>query len=231
MQIKSLYIASNEKNVGSLFVSMGMMEVLKRNLHRVAFFRPITYDANKKDYNVEFILQRYKLNISYEEAIGVDIAYVEQMLSQNKEKELLNQLIQKFQELEKNYDFVLCEGVSQDSLSATISQNINLELAKNFRCGFINIIAAKEKTPKDIYEDFLIENEQVSNHFATFINRVDKKSYKKLKELLKGSEFTNFLVQENEELSFSTIEDLIEGLGAKEVYVNQHDYSRTFKTQ
>ncbi|WP_428738034.1 phosphate acetyltransferase [Sulfurimonas sp.] len=233
MQIKSLYIASNEKNVGSLFVSMGMMEVLKRKLHRVAFFRPITYDKNKRDYNVEFLLGRYKLDISYDECIGFDVAYIEQMLSQNKEKELLNQLIQKFKNLEKNYDFVLCEGISLDSLSATISKNFNLEIAKNFGSGYINIIGAKDKMRQDIYEDFLIENKKItleaSNHFATFINRVSKENYTELKRLLQKSEYTHFIVQENEELSFSTIQDLFEGLGAKEVYVDEHDYARTFK--
>ena len=37
MKIKSLFISAQEKNAGTLFVSMGMMEILKRNLHRVAF--------------------------------------------------------------------------------------------------------------------------------------------------------------------------------------------------
>jgi phosphate acetyltransferase len=233
MHIKSLYIASNEKNVGSLFISMGMMDILKRNLHRVAFFRPIIYDKNRKDYNVEFILSRYKLNLSYEEAVGFEVAYVEEMISQKKEKELINQLIEKFKYLEKNYDFVLCEGMSQDSLSATISQNFNLKIAKNFGCGYINIIAAKDKEPKDIYEDLLIENEQItseaSNHFATFINRVSVDKYTPLNKLLQESQYTSFIVQENEELSLSTIQDLIEGIGAKEIYIGENDYARTFK--
>lgn len=38
MKIKSLYISAGQKNTGSLFISIGMMEVLKRNLHKVAFF-------------------------------------------------------------------------------------------------------------------------------------------------------------------------------------------------
>ncbi len=233
MQIKSLYIASNEKNVGSLFISMGMMEVLKRRLHKVAFFRPVIYDGKKMDYNVEFILDRYKLDIDYHECVGFEVSYVEQMLSQKKEKELLNQLIEKFKHLEKHYDFILCEGINKDALSSTISYDLNLEIAKNFGSGYINIIGAKDKEPKDIYEDLLIENENItskaSNHFATFINRVKKEDFEELLELTKKSKFTTFLVQENKELGLSTIQDLIEGLNAKEVFVNEHDYSRTFK--
>ncbi|MDH4944952.1 phosphate acetyltransferase [Sulfurimonas sp. C5] len=233
MQIKSLYIASNEKNVGSLFISMGMMEVLKRRLHKVAFFRPVIYDSPKMDYNIEFILDRYKLDIDYHECVGFDVSYVEQMLSQKKETELLNQLIEKFKHLEKHYDFILCEGINKDALSSTISYDLNLEIAKNFGSGYINIMGAKEKEPKDIYEDILIENENItskaSNHFATFINRVKKEDFEELLKLTQQSPYTTFLVQENKELGLSTIQDLIEGLNAKEVFVNEHDYSRTFK--
>jgi len=66
MQIKSLYIAAQEKNAGTLFVSMGMMEILKRNLHRVAFFRPIIYSRDIADGDISFIKERYKLDIAYE---------------------------------------------------------------------------------------------------------------------------------------------------------------------
>ena len=47
MKIKSLFISAQEMNAGTLFISMGMMEILKRNLHKVAFFRPIIYDKNQ----------------------------------------------------------------------------------------------------------------------------------------------------------------------------------------
>lgn len=101
MHIKSLYIASNEKNVGSLFISMGMMEVLKQNLHKVAFFRPVIYDKNTKDYNVEFILSRYKLDMNYGDAVGFDVTYVEEMISQKKRKSCLINLYKSLNILKK----------------------------------------------------------------------------------------------------------------------------------
>ncbi len=233
MQIKSLYIAANEKNVGSLFISMGMMEVLKRRMYRVAFFRPVIYDTNKQDYSIEFLRERYDLKITYDACVGFDIAYVERMISQQKEKQLLNQLIEKFKKLEKNYDFVLVEGIAKDALSPTISYDLNLEIAKNFRSGFINIINAKEKTNRDVYEDFLIDNTHIRDagvhSFATFINRVKKENFEALQELIKTSDYSAYVVKEDEELGRATIQDLIEGLDAKEVFVDEHDYSRTFK--
>ena len=144
MKIKALYIAAQEKNAGSLFVSMGMMEVLKRNLHRVAFFRPIIYSKNKRDTDINFIRQRYNLAIDYEDCYGYDIAEVEELLSNAQADELVENLIEKFKKLEKEYDFVLCEGINKSFLTSTISYDLNVKIAQNFGAPYINIINAKE---------------------------------------------------------------------------------------
>ena len=117
MKIKSLYIAAQEKNAGSLFVSMGMMELLKRNLHRVAFFRPIISSRKRKDGDISFILERYKLDMEYEECFVYDIAEVESLIAEGKESEMIENLIIAFKKLEESYDFVLCEGIQKSLLS------------------------------------------------------------------------------------------------------------------
>jgi phosphate acetyltransferase len=91
MKIKSLFIAAQDINAGTLFVSMGMMEILKRNLHRVAFFRPIIYKDDVLDGDIDFMINRYSLDMEYEDAYGFDIAYVEDMIAFNKTDELINQ--------------------------------------------------------------------------------------------------------------------------------------------
>jgi len=132
MKIKSLYISAQEKNAGTLFVSMGMMEILKRNLHRVAFFRPIIFSKNVRDGDIDFILQKYNLDIEYEDCYGFDIEYVEGMIASNQTNLLINQLITKFKKLESKYDFVLCEGIRRSFLTSTISFDINVKIAQNF---------------------------------------------------------------------------------------------------
>ena len=67
IKTKSLFISAQEINAGMLFVSMGMMEILKRNIHRVAFFRPIIFKKNIKDKDTEFMLEHYKLDMKYED--------------------------------------------------------------------------------------------------------------------------------------------------------------------
>ena len=233
MKTKSLYISAQEVNAGTLFISMGMMEILKRNLHKVAFFRPIIYKKDILDGDIRFILDRYELNMDYNEAYGFDIEYVENMIASHKTDQLINQLISKFKKLEKEYDFVLCEGIRHSFLSPTINYDLNLKIAQNFGSSYINIINAKERTAKEIYESMEIENENIisygCNHFATFVNRVPNEIYTQLDTKTQKNSFTSYLLKEVEELGLISIKDVIESLNAKEILVSKEDYTRNIR--
>ena len=233
MKIKSLYISAQEKNAGTLFVTMGMMEILKRNLHRVAFFRPVIFSKDIQDGDIEFILQKYNLDISYEDAYGFDIEYVEQMIATNRTNELLNQLITKFKKLENEYDFVLCEGIRRSFLTTTINYDLNIKIAQNFGSPYINIINAKNSTAQDVYENILIENENLlsegCSHFATFVNRLSEETYMQLSEKLKNYKLNTYLLKEIPELDLLTIEDIRDALDAKVLLLGEKDHTRVIK--
>ena len=233
MKIKSLYISAQEKNVGTLFVSMGMMEILKRNLHRVAFFRPIIQTTKGRDKDIDFILNRYELDMDYEDTYGFDIAQVESMIAFAKTDELINELIKKFKKLEDEYDFVLCEGICHSSFSSTIEYDLNILIAQNFASSIVNIINAKDKSTEEIYENILIEHENLLSHecprFATFISRAEDSAKAWLqKKLGEGYEDTFFL-SEIKELSTATVEDIVETLDAKVLFAFEGYGLRTAK--
>ncbi len=233
MKIKSLYISSQKKGAGLLFVSQGIMEILKRNLHRVAFFRPIISSSEYVDGDIDFIIKRYNLDIKYEDAYGFDVHYVESMIASNRENELINQLITKFKKLEKEYDFVLCEGIRRSFLSSSIEYDLNLKIAQNFSSSYINVICAKDASVQEIYEDIIIEHENITHqnckHFASFINRVEENIYDELKSKLQLCKFDTYLFKELEELNLLSIEDIVESLDANEVFASKHDYTRVVR--
>lgn len=233
MKIKSLYISAQEKNAGTLFISMGMMEILKRKLHRVAFFRPIIFDKNRQDGDIDFILQRYNLDMNYEDCYGFDIKETEEMISKKQDNLLITQLIEKFKKLEHEYDFVLCEGIRRSFLTTTISYDLNVKIAQNFAAPMINVFKADTSTAKEIYENVLIENDYLTSegctHFATFINRIDDEKQKKLHKMFEKVPFTIYLLKELQELNLPTIDDVIDALGAKEVMLEAYDHTRVIK--
>jgi phosphate acetyltransferase len=233
LKTKSLFISAQEINAGTLFVSMGMMEILKRNLYRVAFFRPVIFDKDIRDGDIDFILNRYNLDMKYEDAFGFDVDYVEDMIASNKTKTLINELLSKFKKLEQEYDFVLCEGIRLSFINANINFDLNIKIAQNFGSPYINIINAKHDSAKEIFESIKIENEilttQGCTHFATFVNRVDHQKYVELEKKLKDYEFTTYLLSEVEELNLLSIQDVIESLGATPILLKEEDHTRTVR--
>ncbi|OHE10840.1 MAG: phosphate acetyltransferase [Sulfurimonas sp. RIFOXYD12_FULL_33_39] len=233
MKIKSLYISGEKRNVGTLFVSFGMMEILKRNIHRVAFFRPIIFSKDVYDKDIDFILKRYNLDMKYEDTYGFDIDYVESMIASKQLDELINQLIEKFKKLEKSYDFILCQGIRRSFLNSTIGYDLNMTIAQNFGSAIINIINAKDLSIHEIYENILIESENIRthdcSHFATFVNRLDDEKHLQLKEKLKNNNTATYLLKEVKELDIPTIEDVMDALHAKPILFLQKDNTRVVR--
>lgn len=233
MKIKSLYISAQEKSAGMLFVSMGMMEILKRNLPSVAFFRPIILSKDKVDKDIEFILKRYSIDMEYEDAYGYDIEYVEMMLSSGRFNELMNQLITKFKKLESEYDFVLCEGIRRSFLTTTINYDLNIKIAQNFSSSIINVINAKNASAQEVYEDVLMEAQNISSEgcesFATFINRLSDESYDELQKKLSKDKINAYLFKEIKELDRLSVQDVIEALDAKPILLGEKDHTRIIK--
>ena len=233
MKTKSLFIAAQEVNAGMSFISMGMMEILKRNLHRVAFFRPIISHKETPDEDISFMLKRYNLDMKYEESYGFDIDYVENMIASNKISELINEILIKFKRVEKEYDFVLCEGIRRSVLSSNITFDINVKIAQNFGSPFINVINAKEDSAQEIYESIEIENEtllsQGGTHFATFVNRLDADKRAYLEQKLENYNYTTYLLDEVEELNLISIQDVIESLNATPLLFSEEDHTRNIR--
>jgi phosphate acetyltransferase len=233
MKIKSLYITAQEKNAGLLFVCMGMMELLKRNLHRVAFFRPIIASKEQQDNDINFMLQRYKLDMKYEDTFVCDLAELERLVAQEKENVLLEQIIVAYKRLEASYDFVLCEGISTTFFSAIIQHDINVKIARNLNAAFINVVNAKKKPLYELYENVRIEGVNIKKegckHFATFINRVAPQDKDKVCKLLESLDFSCYVLEEVEELNRVSIEDIMESLDVKSVVLGAYDSLRSIK--
>ena len=69
---KSLYITTTEPKSGKSLVAMGIMELLKSGLSKVAFFRPIikSRENGEMDPDINLIRTHYNPQIKYEDTFG-----------------------------------------------------------------------------------------------------------------------------------------------------------------
>ncbi len=234
MKSKSLYIASLQKNAGSLIVSMGIMEILKKSYARVGFFRPFVKDL-KNDKDTLFMIEFFNLDMKYEECVGFDIDEVVKKISQNREHELIESLLDRLNELVERFDFVLIEGHCKESFSASLDFDINLTAAKNFGSMFVAVLNGKDRDSSQVLEDVKLEHQSLRDekisHFATFVNRVDCNI---LEKTLKESRSFNykyplFFLPEVDELDRPTLNDLMQSIDCELLLGEQKDLKRVIR--
>jgi phosphate acetyltransferase len=214
---------------------MGFMEVLRRRVKNIAFFRPIV-PSKKTDNIVSFMLEYYDLKIDFSDAVGFSIEEVKSAAAEGKLNELIQSLITKFKTLEKNYDFVLCEGIPRSLLSSVVDFDINFEVAKNLGIPLINILNGTNRTNLQLIDEIKIESKAIKkngcSHFSTFVNRLNPDTLEKLEEDIKQFEALYppiYLLPEVEELSSPTIEEIKNALGCKFIFGKESDLKRVVK--
>ena len=175
-KIRSLYISSLEVASNSLVISIGMMQFLKQNFQKVAYFRPIIQDI--KDNNINFMLNNFSLKQDINTTYGFTIKQLHQMIASNELHKVYETLIIKFQQLQTSYDFVLIDGESKELLSTILDFDINLDISKHLNSSFISVLNGYDKTILEIDEDMKIEQQNINDkdcpHFATFVNNINQ---------------------------------------------------------
>ena len=232
MTTNSLYISSLKPHAGSLIISMGMMEILGARFEKIAFFRPFIERKNTPDSDITFMIEHYGLDMSYEQAYSLYVDEVEEMLSNKGQKKVLSKVLEDFKRLQYEYDFVLCEGLSRESFTASILQDLNIIVSKNLGTPFVSVLNAKSKGLKDINEELEIETEvfqkQGCTHFIRFINRVDEAMHQELKDHFKADE-NIFILPEIKELDFATVSEVLEKLQCQQLFGNELSLHRTIE--
>ncbi|SHO80436.1 Phosphate acetyltransferase [hydrothermal vent metagenome] len=231
MKIKNLYISSTSKENGTLIVAMGIMEILKLNLQKIAFFRPIIKNRTVVDNNINFIIKHFNLNMDYEDSFVYDVDEVEELILNDMSDTIMQNIIEKYNYLESRYDFLLIEGLSSPNFSQPLNFHINYKIAKNLNSGFINVINLKDKDLTTINHIIKLENSSISrnrcNHFATFLNRVSNEYLDILKD--SNSSPKVFVLPENSELNLPTINDILTTITTTKVLGRTNQLNRVVR--
>jgi phosphate acetyltransferase len=226
---KNLFLTSTEAKSGKSLICLGIMELLLRNMDRVAFFRPlISMDPSdkKKDDDINLISQYYKLDIPYNDMYGCTTIEADELIALGKKDELIERIFIKYKQAEQNFDFVLCEGTDFEGSTSSLEFDINAEVANNLGCPVLLVANANNKTVDEIFRAIEISLESLMEKgckiVSTIVNRVDPKDEKEIIiGLTKKSAGTGQLIYTipNEKyLGNPTIGEIVEILGARVLY-------------
>ncbi len=132
----SLYISTTEAGSGKALISLGIIELILRKTNKIAFFRPVIrrQPLNQPDEDISLILSYFSLNQEYEQAFGLYVEEVQQLINRNNYNKILDKIFDKYKSLEQNYDFILCEGSDYLGQVSAFEFDLNTEIAKNLGC-------------------------------------------------------------------------------------------------
>ncbi len=148
----SLFVTATEARSGKSAISLGVMEMLLRRIDKVGFFRPIINvdpDSEKKDDDINLIASYFDLDIPYRQMYGYTAQEAANLIAQGREEALLEGIIERYNQLARQYDFVLCEGTDFASSTSAFELDINAEISKNLGAPVLLVANAYKKAVDD----------------------------------------------------------------------------------
>ena len=238
----NLYITATEARSGKSAISLGVMEMLLRNFESVGFFRPlINVDSasDVMDHDIELIRSHFKFQIPYENMFGYTASEVNRLFADGKEDEVLEGIINKYEQLAQTCHFVLCEGTDFASSSASFEFDINAEISRNLGCSVLLVANAYRKSIDETVRSIELALESFSEKgcrpLATFINRTDPKDGQGIIQRLDEKGLTQnqllYTIPNEARLGSPTVDEIARILGADilfgKEYLNRHVHNFT----
>lgn len=156
---RNLYITTVEAQSGKSAITLGVMQLLLSGLQRVAFFRPIILQDEDLDNDINLVLNYFNLDIPYESTYAYTLRQARDLINQGKHDQLMDTILSKYKELEKNYDWVLVEGTDFQATASSFEFDINAEIADNLGCPLFIVLNSLGKSDEDLISSALMSLE------------------------------------------------------------------------
>ena len=219
-----LYITATEAQSGKSAIALGVMEMLHRRIGRVGFFRPIinVSNENERDNDIELISSYFNLDIPYEKMFGYTMAEVTELAALDKEDEIIEGILSKYNDLKQYCDFILVEGTDFAETTAAIEFVVNAAIINNLGCPALVVANAFEKSTEEIIQSINITTDSLLDRgcriVGTIVNRtgkgIGKQVIKKLKHTKQFKDQLLFSIPDDEILGKPTVKEVAHFMNA-----------------
>jgi phosphate acetyltransferase len=225
----NLYVTTAEERSGKSAIILGVMQVILKEISRIAFFRPIINDHvfGRVDHDLNLVLKYFKLDIDYADTHAYTLSQARQLITSGQEEILYENILKKYKQLESKYDFVLCEGTDFRGKDPGFEFDLNANIAANLGAPVLLITSGRDKSTEEICTHTAITidtlEEKGLDLAGCIINRApetflrDTATNAKCREQF-GRNFPLYVIPENKALGNPTIDDVKRWLGAEVLY-------------
>jgi phosphate acetyltransferase len=226
---RNLYVTATEELSGKSAVVLGVMQMILRELNKVAIFRPIINDprTGDRDHDIDLVLSHFRLDVPYEETYAYTLTEARELINSGQQAFLHENILNKYKQLEAKYDFVLCEGTDFKGKDGAFEFNINADIAANIGAPVLVVSSGREKTPEEVTSSTQLNidilEEKGVDLVACVINRAPagftENMIAQLQDKVHCKQSIHFYsIPENETLGKPTINDVKRWLNGQVLY-------------
>ncbi|MFW5837382.1 MAG: phosphate acyltransferase, partial [Desulfovibrionaceae bacterium] len=174
---KNLYITTVEAKSGKSAISLGIMQLLLSGIQKVAFFRPIISQDQERDHDINLILKHFNLDTPYESTYAYTLRQARDFINRGQHGQLMENILAKYKEIEKEHDFVLLEGTDFQAAASAFEFDINAEIAENLGSPVLIVLNSQDKNDEELISSALMALESFQEKgldiMALAINRYE----------------------------------------------------------
>jgi phosphate acetyltransferase len=222
----AIYLTTTEPFSGKSIYALGLMNLLAGKTDKISYFKPIiTVGKKEKDRRLTLIKEHFKLVQPYEEMYSFTIQKAFKEINRKNEAFLLDAIIEKFQRLQENSDFVVVEGTDFAGISTNVEFNGNVSIAKNLGIPAAIILSCDHRTDSEIVElaistanAFLSNGVQVLTLVANKVQQGKEAELCRKLTVALPKEILISAIPVHLELSNPTMEEIRDAMGAKVLF-------------
>lgn len=228
----TLYVAGTEPRSGKSAIILGLMELLTRNIKKVAFFKPLIEVEHsragkiRRDNTINLIKHQYHLTEDYHEMSAYTVTEASQLIAMGKNAELHDGIMAKYNNLAAKSDFVLCEGFELEGATASFDFELNVDISNNLGCPVMLVAGAKNKSVEELVRSIKVYSDSLAERscdlVATIVNRVDPASIEAMEQKLVaeniGEKQLVYVVPYDENLGNPSVGEIVRLLSAEILY-------------
>ena len=149
---QNLYIAGAEQGSGKSVIVLALMEALSGRAGKVGFFRPVIRSADRRDELIHLISERFQLDFPYADMYGCSGEQARQLLKEDRYSDVLKRVLEKYRQLQRQCDYVLCAGTDYTGGHAALEFDFNVDVANNLGCFIIPVVRGNGRENREIVD-------------------------------------------------------------------------------
>lgn len=229
----NLYIASTEPRSSKSLVALGVLELLSHRIQKLGFFRPVIRAGDEPDNDIELVRRRYGLPLPYESLYAATHEDARHLAASGRMDELLENILTKYKALERQCDFIVCEGTDFSGVATAFEFDFNAQVANHLGCPVLIAANGRAKSSEEVIgfvhaarEAFEDEGCEIA---ATVVNRVEPEIVEEVREQLVPEwphEDPIYVLPQVEILSKPTVGEIAAALGGRCLHSGEDQMKR-----